>query len=100
MEPIPVALSQIVVDPQLQPRVEGIDGDHVRELEAVAEHWPALKVVKRGDRYLLVDGFHRLAAAQTSSWELFPLPYSRPVKPKTCMHSHLRSMQPMADRSL
>ncbi len=59
-----IELNAILADPALQPRVAGVDTDHVHELEAVAEHWPPLKVVRRGDRYLLVDGFHRFAAAQ------------------------------------
>ncbi|MGH6678173.1 MAG: ParB N-terminal domain-containing protein [Bradyrhizobium sp.] len=57
-------LREIICDPDLQPRVAGIDADHVRQLEGIAETWPPLKVVKRGERYVLVDGFHRLAAAQ------------------------------------
>lgn len=65
MQPtFPVALQEITCDPDLQPRVEGIDADHVQELEGIAETWPPLKVVKRGERYVLVDGFHRFAAAQ------------------------------------
>lgn len=65
MQPIiPVHINQIKIDPALQPRVDGIDPEHVRELEAVAEHWPPLKVAKQAERYLLIDGFHRFAAAQ------------------------------------
>ena len=59
-----ISVRHLDVDTTLQPRVLGLDIDHVRELEAVADAWPALKVVRRGDRYLLVDGFHRFAAAQ------------------------------------
>lgn len=65
MEPIvQVPLEVLIADPALQPRVAGVDPDHVHELETVAEHWPPLKVVRQGDKYLLVDGFHRFAAAQ------------------------------------
>ena len=49
----PVALISpdvVVVDGALQPRVLGLDIDHVRALEAVVETWPALKVVRRGER--------------------------------------------------
>jgi hypothetical protein len=52
------------INPELQPRVSGIDPGHVRELEPVHSHWPPLKVVNRNGRNLLVDGFHRYAAAQ------------------------------------
>jgi hypothetical protein len=38
--------------------------EHDRAPEPVVEHWPPLKVIKRGDDYLLIDGFHRLAAAR------------------------------------
>ena len=56
-------LDRILADPLLQPRVEGVDPGHVRYLESVVEHWPPLKVVPHEGRYLLVDGFHRYAAA-------------------------------------
>jgi len=54
----------IVVDSTLQPRIEGLDLDHVRLLETAAEVWPPLKVVRQGAGFVLVDGFHRFAAAQ------------------------------------
>jgi hypothetical protein len=57
-------LNDIVAAPELQPRVSGIDLQHVRKLEPVHSHWPPLKIVNRNGRYLLVDGFHRYAAAQ------------------------------------
>ena len=62
--PVSVPISQITVDPQLQPRVGGIDPDHVRQLKTVPDLWPPIKVVQRSDHYVPVDGFHRLAAAQ------------------------------------
>ncbi|MDE2200870.1 MAG: ParB N-terminal domain-containing protein [Rhodospirillales bacterium] len=61
---IKVQIGRVIADPALQPRVDGIDPDHVRALEAVAEAWPPLRVVVQGDGFLLIDGFHRLAAAQ------------------------------------
>ena len=64
MRALSIRPSEITTDPALQPRVDGIDTEHVRALEPVAEHWPPLKVVKRGGDYLLIDGFHRLAAAR------------------------------------
>jgi hypothetical protein len=57
-------LADIVADREFHPRVDGIDPQHVRELELFHEHWPRLKVVWRGGQYLLVDGFHTYAAAQ------------------------------------
>jgi len=66
-------LSSIFVDPSLQPRVAGIDPDHVRELEAVTELWPPLRVAKRDGRYVLIDGFHRYAAAQNLKLESVPV---------------------------
>ncbi len=61
---IQVQVERVIADPALQPRVDGIDPDHVRALEAVPEAWPPLRVVAQGDGFLLIDGFHRLAAAQ------------------------------------
>ena len=57
------------MDPSLQPRVGGVDADHVRTLEERPEGWPPLKVVWREGRYLLVDGFHRLEAAKNIGLE-------------------------------
>jgi ParB-like chromosome segregation protein Spo0J len=66
---VKLAPGEITADSNFQPRIGGIDPEHVAELEPVSEHWPPLKVVQRGDRYLLVDGFHRLAAAQKRGLE-------------------------------
>lgn len=62
--PITLAVSEITLDQTLQPRTDGLNADQVRELEAVADHWPPVAVVATGGRYVLVDGFHRYAAAQ------------------------------------
>ena len=64
MGTLEIEIVNIAVDQQLQPRVGGLDPEHVQELAPVAEQWPPLRVVKQGRGYLLVDGFHRLAAAQ------------------------------------
>lgn len=64
-----LAISQISIDPALQPRVDGIDTAHVRELQDVLETCPPVRVVKSGNGYVLVDGFHRLAAAQNLGLE-------------------------------
>ena len=60
-----ITIRELQVDPALQPRVGGVDADHVRALEERPDSWPPLKVVWREGRYLLVDGFHRLEAAKT-----------------------------------
>jgi ParB-like chromosome segregation protein Spo0J len=62
-------IGRIIVDPSLQPRVGGLDADHVRALQEAPEGWPPLLVVQRDGRYLLVDGFHRFAAAQNLGLE-------------------------------
>lgn len=59
----PLPIKEIEVDPSLQPRVAGLDPAHVATLEAVPDSWRPVAVVRRGASYLLVDGFHRLAAA-------------------------------------
>jgi hypothetical protein len=64
---LPVA--RILVDASLQPRVGGLDADHVAALEENPEAWPPLVVVDDGG-YRLVDGFHRLAAAQNLGLEI------------------------------
>ncbi|MGC8732902.1 MAG: ParB N-terminal domain-containing protein [Halothiobacillaceae bacterium] len=64
MATISIPINSIIADSAFQPRVTGLDLEHVRALEAAAEVWPPLKVVARGRHYLLLDGFHRFAAAQ------------------------------------
>jgi len=62
-------ITAITTDVALQPRVEGIDPDHVRVLEDVHDTWPPLVVVDDDGGYVLVDGFHRYAAAQNLGLE-------------------------------
>lgn len=76
---IKVSVTKITADPALQPRIGGLDLDHVNDLEAVSESWPPLKVVAQGKSFIIVDGFHRFAAAQnlgleTINAEVLPLP--------------------------
>ncbi len=66
-------LAQITIDPEMQRRVEGIDPDHIRALEAVAEAWPPLLVVQYNGSLVLVDGFHRYAAAQNLGLTTVPV---------------------------
>lgn len=60
---IDLDIDRIIANLELQPRVGGLDANHVGLLEECPEAWPPLVVVDDGG-YLLVDGFHRLAAAQ------------------------------------
>jgi ParB-like chromosome segregation protein Spo0J len=54
----------IVVDPSLQPRVGGLDLEHVSLLADNPEVWEPSSVVIVDGQHILVDGFHRYAAAQ------------------------------------
>jgi ParB/Sulfiredoxin domain len=59
-----VPLDNLVVDGALQPRLGGLDPAHVAGLVENPDAWPPLAVVAQQGVYLLVDGFHRLAAAK------------------------------------
>jgi predicted transcriptional regulator len=61
---ITIRVDDIVIDPTIQPRVGGIDNDHVRALEEAIDGLPSLSVVVLNGGYVLVDGWHRLAALQ------------------------------------
>jgi ParB-like chromosome segregation protein Spo0J len=61
---VSVRVRELLVDSSLQPRVGGIDADHVQALEETPESWPPIKVVRQDERYLLVDGSHRVEAAR------------------------------------
>ncbi len=63
-------ITAIIIDSALQPRTDGIDPDHVRTLEAVLESWAPLVTVVADGQYMLVDGFHRYAAAQNLGLEI------------------------------
>ena len=63
MATMTVKTDRILVDPALQPRTAGLDPDHIAALQECPDSWPPLVVVERGG-YLLLDGFHRFAAAQ------------------------------------
>jgi len=64
-----IQIEELGVDPSVQPRVDGLDANHVRALEETPETWPPLKVVRQDGQYLLVDGYHRLEAAQNLGLE-------------------------------
>lgn len=64
---------RIGVNPELQPRVGGLDPSHVQTLQDVADSWPPLVVIQQGSQYLLIDGFHRFAAAQNLGLPTVPV---------------------------
>ncbi len=66
-------IEEISIDADIQPRVGGLDADHVRALEETPEAWPPVVAVLRDGAYVLVDGFHRFAAAQNLELEAVPV---------------------------
>ncbi len=61
--------SELVLDPALQPRVGGLDREHIRALQESPQNWPPVVAVEQEGKYLLVDGFHRLQAARNLGLE-------------------------------
>jgi ParB-like chromosome segregation protein Spo0J len=59
-----VAVADLCVEPELQPRVSGVDPEHVAALAETSESWPPLVVIRRGGQLVVIDGAHRLKAAQ------------------------------------
>jgi ParB/Sulfiredoxin domain len=57
-------IDQIIVDPALQPRVRGVDQNHVNALAQAPERLPPITVVKRDGKIYALDGFHRLEVAR------------------------------------
>jgi hypothetical protein len=76
-----IPLTDIDVDKNVQPRQEELDTAHIDSLiEAGPEAWPPLIVVHRDERYILIDGHHRLQAAhqlelESISCEIRPDPH-------------------------
>jgi hypothetical protein len=68
-----IQLTSMLVDATLQPRVGGLDAKHVEELQETPESWPPLVVVQQDGKYILVDGFHRYAAAQNLELDSIPV---------------------------
>jgi ParB-like chromosome segregation protein Spo0J len=64
-----ISVGEIIVDPDLQPRVAGLDDDHIRALAEDPEAWPPITVLRDGDEMVLLDGAHRLAAALRLGFE-------------------------------
>lgn len=61
---VQIVLDRITIDPALQPRVEGLELEHVQALQEAPATWPPIVVVQRDDQYIVVDGCHRLEAAR------------------------------------
>jgi DNA-binding CsgD family transcriptional regulator len=72
-ETMELPLTTITVVPDLQPRVAGLDEEHIRALEDAAGNWPPLVAVQQGSHYLLVDGLHRYAATQNLGLATVPV---------------------------
>lgn len=64
MESRLVSLVEIVRSPEFQPRQDGIDDHHIAQLVETAGTWPPIVLVERRGALQLLDGFHRLAAAE------------------------------------
>lgn len=59
---IPVAV--LAINPDVQPRIDGLDGPYAHSLESVLELLPPITVVIDNGTYIPVDGMHRIAAHQ------------------------------------
>ncbi len=58
-----VTLASITVYERFQPRRDGIDTRHVEALMESAESWPPITLAQRDGGLILIDGFHRIDAA-------------------------------------
>ncbi len=60
---IVLKLAHLTDDPDIQPRLDGLDAAHVAALaEAGPDAWPPVAVVERDGSYVLIDGRHRVEA--------------------------------------
>jgi ParB-like chromosome segregation protein Spo0J len=78
-------LGSISRDAAIHPRVAGIDESHVAALMKTPDAWPPLAVVEDCGHYILVDGFHRYAAAERLGMEavavqIVPMPADRDLR--------------------
>lgn len=64
-----IGLAELSVNPSHQPRISGLDEQHVRELSLAPDSWPELVAVKTAAGLVLVDGYHRYEAARISGIE-------------------------------
>jgi ParB-like chromosome segregation protein Spo0J len=59
-----VPFASLVILRELQPRTTGLDPEHVAALKESIEYFPPITVIERDGQLVLVDGQHRVAAAQ------------------------------------
>ena len=55
---VEVLITDLTIDPDLQPRTGGIDPAHVRSLEESIDLLPPLLAVHRNNETVLLDGWH------------------------------------------
>lgn len=76
-----ISLSQLTIEPAVQAREEYLHGETLRRYIAVLkardidnkDHpFPPVKVCKWDGRFVLVDGFHRVAAYEAAGWKDIP----------------------------
>ncbi len=58
-----VPMREIAIDDRLQPRQDGLLGDHVAALMETPENWPPIVLARIDGAKYLIDGFHRHEAA-------------------------------------
>lgn len=68
-----LGLDRLLIRPELQVRVSGLDRDHVRLLAEDPDAWPPLQAVEIGGQLVLIDGAHRYAAAQELGLKSVPV---------------------------
>jgi hypothetical protein len=61
---IAVTLAEVTIDPSIQPRISGLNRDHVEALMSWQDELPPVLLARREGRLVLVDGFHRFARSQ------------------------------------
>jgi ParB-like chromosome segregation protein Spo0J len=80
---VTLPLELIIVDDQNQPRTDDHDQSYINELAVIPDLWPPIVVVSAdGGSYILVDGFHRISAAEQAGMQeilatVLPMPADR-----------------------
>ena len=59
-----VKVADVTIDPSIQPRISGLNRDHVEALMSWQDELPPVLLARREGRLVLVDGFHRFARSQ------------------------------------
>ena len=73
-----VPISQLVIDPGLRIRVDGIEDAHVFALVEVLDKLPPITGVPRAGQIVVTDGHHTLAAHQNAGRETVDVQLERP----------------------